>query len=126
MLGLQGACRVRSSSLAGGPAMTGYNPASRPSFAALARRPRRTPRTRRPLDRPHRSKYTPEQESPMALALQYPTGRYRTDLGATDLASREARERLSGPGLKAFFNIMARWKVRDEDARALLGGVTNG
>ena len=31
-----------------------------------------------------------------------------------------------GPALKAFFNIAARWKVRDEDARALLGGVTNG
>jgi hypothetical protein len=43
-----------------------------------------------------------------------------------DLGDRAARQRLSGPGLKAFFNIMARWKVRDEDARALLGGVTNG
>ena len=28
--------------------------------------------------------------------------------------------------LKAFFNIAARWKLRDEDARALLGGVSNG
>ena len=27
---------------------------------------------------------------------------------------------------EAFFAIMARWKVRDEDARALLGGVSNG
>jgi hypothetical protein len=36
------------------------------------------------------------------------------------------RERLSGPGLRAFFNIMARWRVRDRDARILLGGVTNG
>ena len=43
-----------------------------------------------------------------------------------DLGARDVRERLSAPGLKAFFNIMARWKVRDEDARALLGGVTNG
>jgi hypothetical protein len=60
-----------------------------------------------------------------AAALQYPAGRYRLER-APDLASREARERLSGPALKAFFNIMARWKVRDEDARALLGGVTNG
>jgi hypothetical protein len=33
---------------------------------------------------------------------------------------------LSAPALKAFFNIVARWKVRDEDARALLGGVSNG
>jgi len=43
-----------------------------------------------------------------------------------DLTDRSVRERLSGPGLRAFFNIMARWRVRDEDARALLGGVTNG
>jgi hypothetical protein len=28
--------------------------------------------------------------------------------------------------LRAFFRITSRWKVRDEDARALLGGVTNG
>jgi len=45
---------------------------------------------------------------------------------AVDLTDRAARERLSGPGLRAFFNIMTRWSVRDEDARALLGGVTNG
>ena len=43
-----------------------------------------------------------------------------------DLGARDVRERLSAPALKAFFNIMARWKVRDEDARALLGGVSNG
>ena len=43
-----------------------------------------------------------------------------------DLSDRAVRERLSGAALRAFFNIMARWKVRDEDARALLGGVTNG
>jgi hypothetical protein len=43
-----------------------------------------------------------------------------------DFGSRETRERLSPAALKAFFNTMARWKVRDEDARVLLGGVTNG
>jgi hypothetical protein len=61
----------------------------------------------------------------MALALKYPGSRYTAD-APLDLASRGERERLSAPALKAFFNIMARWKVRDEDARALLGGVTNG
>ena len=61
----------------------------------------------------------------MARALRYPATRYGIET-PTDLGTREARERLSGPGLKAFFNIMERWKVRDEDARALLGGVTNG
>ncbi len=43
-----------------------------------------------------------------------------------DLESRSERERLSPGALRAFFNIMARWQVRDEDARALLGGITNG
>ena len=61
----------------------------------------------------------------MAQSVHYPATRYRPD-APPDLASRAARARLSGPALKAFFNIMARWKVRDEDARALLGGVTNG
>ena len=61
----------------------------------------------------------------MAQVLRYPTTRYRID-GPPDLGVRAERERLSGPGLKAFFNIIARWKIRDEDSRALLGGVTNG
>ena len=60
---------------------------------------------------------------PTAL-LEYPVSRYRADAPA-DLAAREERDRLSKPALKAFFNIMARWKVRDEDARALMGGVSN-
>ncbi len=61
----------------------------------------------------------------MARALQYPASRYRPE-APPDLGDRAERERLSAPALKAFFNIMARWRVRDEDARALLGGVSNG
>jgi len=61
----------------------------------------------------------------VAQALRYPTTRYRT-AAPPDLGARAERERLSAPALKAFFTIMARWKVRDEDARALLGGVSNG
>ncbi len=61
----------------------------------------------------------------MPVALEYPTTRYRAE-APPDLGARAARERLSGPALKTFFKIMARWRVRDEDARALLGGVTNG
>lgn len=61
----------------------------------------------------------------MANVLRYPASRYRPD-APPDLGTRAERERLSTPALKAFFNIMARWGVRDEDARALLGGVTNG
>jgi len=61
----------------------------------------------------------------MAQTLRYPASRYESE-ALPDLAARRERERLSTPALKAFFNIMARWKVRDEDARALLGGVSNG
>ena len=61
----------------------------------------------------------------MARKLRYP--RSRVPVAAPpDLSSRSERERLSGPALQAFFNLTAKWKVRDEDARALLGGVTNG
>ena len=41
---------------------------------------------------------------------------------AVDLSDRVTRERLSGPGLRAFFNVMVRWQVKDDDARLLLGG----
>jgi hypothetical protein len=58
-------------------------------------------------------------------ARRYPASTH-DPVPLVDLGSRDARERLSPAALKAFFNIMARWKVRDEDARALLGGVTNG
>jgi hypothetical protein len=58
------------------------------------------------------------------LARVYPTG--PAPLPAPDLTDRHVRERLSGPGLRAFFTIMTTWRVRDEDARQLLGGVTNG
>ncbi len=40
--------------------------------------------------------------------------------------SKKQRERLSPSALKAFFRIVDHWGVRDEDARQLLGGVTNG
>ena len=61
----------------------------------------------------------------MGLPLSYPTTRFHVD-APPDLGTRSERERLSAPALKAFFNIMTRWQMRDEDARALLGGVSNG
>jgi hypothetical protein len=57
--------------------------------------------------------------------LAYPASRH-LPAAPVDLADRDVRERLSPPALKAFFNIVRRWEVKDEDARALLGGVTNG
>jgi hypothetical protein len=61
----------------------------------------------------------------MTPPVHYPASRYQPP-PLVDLGSRAARERLSPPALRAFFNIMARWRLRDEDARALLGGVSNG
>jgi hypothetical protein len=61
----------------------------------------------------------------MALPLSYPATRFRLD-APPNLGVRSERERLSAPALKAFFNIMTRWQIRDEDARSLLGGVSNG
>jgi Antitoxin Xre/MbcA/ParS C-terminal toxin-binding domain len=58
-------------------------------------------------------------------ALAYPASRH-LPAAPVDLADRRVRERLSPSALKAFFNIMRRWEIRDEDARVLLGGVTNG
>ena len=55
----------------------------------------------------------------------YPATRYHPT-ALVDLSVRAERERLSPAALRAFFNIMARWQVRDEDARALLGSVSNG
>ena len=55
----------------------------------------------------------------------YPQTRY-TPIQPVDLASKDERARLSGSALKGFFRLVARWGLRDEDARHLLGGVTNG
>jgi hypothetical protein len=55
----------------------------------------------------------------------YPATRFEPS-PLVDLSSKAERERLSPSAVRAFFNIMTRWKVRDEDARRLLGGVSNG
>lgn len=55
----------------------------------------------------------------------YPATRYEPS-PLVDLNGKSERERLTPAALRTFFNIMERWSVRDEDARALLGGVSNG
>lgn len=59
------------------------------------------------------------------LDSTYPSTNF-TPAPLPDLSSKLERERLSRSALKAFFNIMDRWQVRDEDARGLLGGLSNG
>src|SRR3984893_1705481 len=44
----------------------------------------------------------------------------------TDLSSRKIQERLSPSALVGFFRLADVWKLRDEDARGLLGGISNG
>jgi len=56
--------------------------------------------------------------------LAYPASRFEpTPL--VDLTSRPERERLSRAALAGFFRLVDRWRLRDEDARALLGGVSS-
>lgn len=42
-----------------------------------------------------------------------------------DLADPRERARLTAPALKAFFRLVAAWALREEDARALLGGMSH-
>ena len=58
------------------------------------------------------------------MAVSYPVTRYAPS-AFVDLSARAERERLSPSAIKGFFNIMMRWKVRDEDARALTAFLTS-
>jgi hypothetical protein len=56
--------------------------------------------------------------------LRYPTTLFEP-APPVDLGVQAERERLSASALKGFFNMAARWKIKDEDARELLGGVAS-
>jgi uncharacterized protein (DUF2384 family) len=43
-----------------------------------------------------------------------------------DLAAAANRARLSPPAIAAFFSIVDKWQLRNEDAMALLGGASHG
>jgi uncharacterized protein (DUF2384 family) len=43
-----------------------------------------------------------------------------------DLADPATRARLSPAALVAFFSIVDKWQLRNEDAMAMLGGISNG
>lgn len=61
----------------------------------------------------------------MTQASSYPQTRYHPS-ALLDLTSKSERERLSPAAIRTFFNIMTRWSIRDEGARMLLGGMSNG
>jgi hypothetical protein len=58
---------------------------------------------------------------PLAFSYVYPKSRYEP-APPVDLNTREARERLSRSALKGFFKLVDAWKLREDDARELLGG----
>ena len=43
-----------------------------------------------------------------------------------DLSDAETRQRLSPAAIEAFFAIADRWHLKNDDAMALLGGVSHG
>lgn len=45
---------------------------------------------------------------------------------AVDLSRRENRIRLTSAAIKGLLRIAEHWKLRDEDTRALLGGMSSG
>ena len=45
---------------------------------------------------------------------------------AVDLSDREAQVRLSRAAVPAFFKLAGAWSLKDEEARRLLGGISNG
>ena len=57
--------------------------------------------------------------------FQQPLAGFSTDK-AVDLSDRHVQERLSRSAIPAFFRLTQAWQLRDEAARQLLGGVSNG
>lgn len=60
-----------------------------------------------------------------ASAVAYPETRYAAP-ALPDFSRAEERRRLSPAALKAVFKIIEHWQIRDEDARELLRGISNG
>ena len=60
----------------------------------------------------------------MAL-LQAPVAGF-LPAAAPDLSDRHVQERLSRSAIPTFFKLAEAWRVRDEAARQLLGGISNG
>ena len=57
--------------------------------------------------------------------LQQPVAGFSWDT-AVDLSKKENRARLSPAAIKGLLRIAKHWKLRDDDTRGLLGGVSSG
>lgn len=60
----------------------------------------------------------------MLAGLRYPATRH-DPAPLVDLSVKSERARLSRSALRAFFNIMQRWSIKDAEARQLLGGIAS-
>ena len=58
----------------------------------------------------------------MPRPLAYPASRYAPS-PLVLLSDAAERARLSAPAVAGFLEIMSHWQLRDDDARALLGGM---
>jgi Protein of unknown function (DUF2384) len=59
-----------------------------------------------------------------AYAFAYPSTQFEPT-GLVDLSSKTERERLSASALKGFFKLASHWKLKDDEARELLGGISS-
>jgi hypothetical protein len=60
------------------------------------------------------------------MALMQPAVSGFSSATPVDLSVRENRARLSPAAIKGILRIATHWKLRDEDTRALLGGISSG
>jgi hypothetical protein len=60
----------------------------------------------------------------MSAVFAYPQSRFEPT-SLVDLNSKAERERLSVSALRGFFKLAQAWKVKDDDARELLGGLSS-
>ena len=64
-------------------------------------------------------------EEPAIATLQHAVVGFSWDT-AVDLSRTENRKRLSPAAIKGLRRIAAHWRLRDEDTRLLLGGISSG
>jgi RES domain-containing protein len=62
----------------------------------------------------------------MMATLQQPVATGVAWETAVDLSDKDVIKRLSPAAIKGFLRIAELWDLRDEDARQLLGGISNG
>lgn len=62
----------------------------------------------------------------MTATIQVPQVAGYNFEAAPNLADMATRKRLSPSAIKGFFRIAAKWHIKDEDARQLLGGISTG